>query len=244
MRRKRTFLADHDWQTIPWEKNEKTSRDRLLDTAANVPSLLEELDHFCGLPSPKGFNNLLQSLLYVDEGLTLWFETEAPISHLEDLQARGFDSATRGDFAVVEVMNIYWAMCILTYSGLQIVINLSPDLAKSSPTVGRLTNLPRSNPRQYCTQIANTAGIFFQPSAGAMFAKSTAFPIGVSLGFFMATEGLSSREAEVLLGYFTKGNQGKAMGAFIKGSVEEWGPDFPKSEEGRQSIAKGRFSAV
>lgn len=77
-----------------------------------------------------------------------------------------------------------------------------------------------------------------------MFAKSAAFAIGVCLGYLMSTEGLGSREAEMLLGHFTKGNQGKPMAAFIKGSVKKWGPEFPKSKIGSRSIAEGRFSVA
>lgn len=243
VRRKKTFLSNEEWKTVPWKKQDKTPRDRLLDTAAEVPGLLEDLDRCCNLPSSKLYGALLHTISSIDEGLNHWAETGAPMSHLRDLQDRGFDTASRGDIAVTEVMTIYWSMCILTYSALEIVVRLSPDLASSSPVIGQLATLPRTRPRQYCALIADAVGVFFQPTAGAMFAKSAAFPIGVTLGYLMSTEGLGSRDGQTLLGYFTKGSQGKAVGAFIKGTVKEWGPDFPKSKEGSLSMAEGRFAA-
>ena len=244
LRRKRTFLAEEAWKTIPWREQEKTARDRLLDVAADVPGLLQELDEFCDWRTSDRLDSLLQNLEQVGAELTHWFETEAPISHVEEIQSRGFEAATKGDIAVVEVMTVYWTMCLLTYSALYIIIHLRPDLPMSSPAIAKLMSLPRSHPRWYCTLIADTVGVFFQPHAGGMFAKSAAFPIGVSLGYFMSTEGLDSREAKLLLGYLTAGNQGKAMGAFIKGSVQEWGPNFPKTRMGSQSMAEGRYLSV
>ena len=244
IRRKRTFLAEEAWKTIPWEEQEKTARDRLLDVAVDVPGLLQELDEFCEWPTSDKLDSLLQNLKQVEAGLTHWFEVEAPISRVENLQARGFEAATKGDFAVVEVMTVHWTMCLLIYSALHIITHLRPDLTLSNPAVAELLSLPKSDPRWYCTLIADTVGVFFQPHAGGMFAKSAAFPIGVSLGYFMSTEGLGSREAKILLGYLTQGNQGKAMGAFIKGSVKEWGPNFPKNRVGSQSMAEGRFLSV
>lgn len=136
--------------------------------------------------------------------------------------SRGFDSATAGDFAVAEVMTICWSMCLLTYSSLHLAIKQCSGVAAVGAIINQLDLSSRANPRDYCTRIAETVGIFSPSLAGTMFSKSAAFPMGTALAYLISSEGLGSSDARTLLSLLSKRPQDRVMGKFIKGSVREW----------------------
>lgn len=72
MRQKRSFLSDNVWKTIPRTKYSKSSKDLLVDVAADAPSLLKATNEFVHFPNPedlrrliKIYNTLRQLLVFI-----------------------------------------------------------------------------------------------------------------------------------------------------------------------------------
>lgn len=219
-------MSEEAWKTIPWTNHTKKSKDLLLDVVVDVPELLEISDALAISPTLEGFRNLIKLYNAVDKGLTAWYGGAAPLARLEDLFQRGLETASAGDYAVVEIMTIYWTMCLLTYVALHQSLKRCSGIPGTETSMDHVDMSSRIDPRQYCKRITEVVGIFFQPSAGIMYSKSAAFPMGVAMGYLMYTDGLGSEDAKKLLELFSTSPRGNTMGKFIKGSVSEWGSDF------------------
>ncbi|KAL4989870.1 hypothetical protein BDW68DRAFT_175624 [Aspergillus falconensis] len=54
--RKRCFLADPDWRTMPWlQREKKNARDHLMDILLDLTGLFEDLDNMKSIPDPNLF---------------------------------------------------------------------------------------------------------------------------------------------------------------------------------------------
>ncbi|KAK4500992.1 hypothetical protein PRZ48_006798 [Zasmidium cellare] len=72
--RRHTFLSQPPWKTIPWSQTwiPKTSMQKLLDIAADVPGLLEDADILERMPSPHGQESLQQRVSSTLQLLCQW----------------------------------------------------------------------------------------------------------------------------------------------------------------------------
>ncbi|TEA17832.1 Beauvericin cluster-specific repressor BEA4 [Colletotrichum sidae] len=208
--RQRCFLSYPAWKTIPWTRHPKSPRDVMIDTFVDVPGLLESLDLLrdCDPGPEKEFRRtmVVEECWRMDRELTWWFENLGPKTELEDLEARGVDNPTVGDVAVASIMCLFYTACLLTYSSLRLATATKADV-----------ELPeRTDPRIYCTKIANTVGVFFAPAAGTWGMLSAPLPIGMALVYLNSTEaGFASEDKRKLASFFVKTNSGVGIGKFL-----------------------------
>ncbi|KAK0746952.1 hypothetical protein B0T18DRAFT_412839 [Schizothecium vesticola] len=214
--RKRTPLAEPAWMMIPWSKSSKTHKDKLVDIFVEIPGLLEDLDHLKQSPTEQLYRQFMTDYTRIDLELTAWLQNHAPVQHLDILQVRGYTNPTAEDLAVAQIMSLFWTMSILAHSAMLLAVPLDPF---SSP----LSHLPpHTNPRQYCTFIADIVEVFFQPDAGIFGMQAVPFPVGMALEYLTSTEGYGSDVSKKLAGYLTNRGFGVSIGSFIMSSRKEW----------------------
>ncbi|OHW99584.1 C6 zinc finger domain-containing protein [Colletotrichum incanum] len=221
MSRKRIFLSDTPWKTIPWLKSPKNAKDVLTDILVDVPALLEEIDLLTKAPQPATeiFNRFIETYRRLDRELSWWLANLSPGSQwLIDLQNRDFKSPTADEVALAQVMTLFWTACILVYSSLYIALPLCP----ASFASGIVEAPQHTNPKQYCTLVANTIEVFFEPEAGLVGMYAAPFLIGIATKYLMFTEGFDSRDCMKLIGYFQRQGGGAAIGRFLTNSLREW----------------------
>jgi hypothetical protein len=227
MLRKRTFLDTPEWKTIPWTRHPKTPKDLMIDILMEIPAVLEDLDLLrSNTHLQDGANNQLEiyrrfmeTYVRVDRQLIWWLETLAPLDQLNELQLRDYENPTVGDFVTANIMGLFWACCILTYGALHLAISCSPPSVYEYPEIDLDEH---TNPRPYCTKIADIGKIFLQSSVGIISIFSAPFPIAIALQYLMSTEGLESKDGEKLLGYLTCETYGTSLASFIGSSLREW----------------------
>jgi hypothetical protein len=213
------------WMTIPWTKQPKTPKDRLLDVLAKIPTILEDVDALANAPHFDGFISLLQLCQEVDNGLSSWLATHAPLQHYEEIRAQGFEDPTAEDLVVAEAMGLCWSGCVYTHLSIRQALKLLPHLAAGTdPVVAALEFSERTDPRTYYRLILEIAPIFFKPSARTMFSKACAFSMGVAMGSAMISEGPESELCQLLLSIFTTSDEAIKMGKFLQSTIKDFPP--------------------
>jgi hypothetical protein len=213
------------WMTIPWTKQPKTPKDRLLDVLAKVPTILEDVDTLASAPHFDGFIPLLQLCQEVDKGLSSWLAIHAPLQHYEEIRAQGFEDPTAEDLVVAEAMGLCWSGYVYTHLSIRQALKLVPHLAGGSdPVVAALEFSERTDPRTYYGLILEIAPIFFKPSAKTMFSKACAFSMGVAMGSALISEGPESELCQQLLSIFTASDEAIKMGKFLQSTIKDFPP--------------------
>ncbi|KAF6808532.1 C6 zinc finger domain protein [Colletotrichum sojae] len=211
--RRKCPLSHPVWKTVPWRTHLKSPRDVLVDVFTDIPGLLEDLDSVrdCASGDEKEAkrSRLIAECWRIDRELTWWLDNLSPQAELADLQARGAADPTACDVVVASAMGLFWATCILTYSTLRLA--LGPEAVAGAGLS------EHTNPRPYCTKIADIIDVLFHPSAGTFGVQSAPLPIGMALVYLNATdEGFNSAEKRKLRSYFGKrSNNGIGIGKFL-----------------------------
>ncbi|KAF4833503.1 hypothetical protein CGCSCA4_v013356 [Colletotrichum siamense] len=219
MSRKRSFLSNTAWKTIPWAKISKTPKDVMLDILTDVPALLEEVDILKSNPSGYNCQRFMETYQRLDRETVWWLENLSPPTDILDgLHERNYRNPTADELAVAHVMTCFWTVCILVYSSLHAVLSSTFNL----PGIEVMELAERTNPRPYCLLIADTVEVFFQPEAGTFGMHAAPFPIGMAIKYLMLTEGFSSKDCMRLIGYFSRQSGGAAMGSFLANTLFVW----------------------
>ncbi|KAF4893460.1 hypothetical protein CGCF415_v008583 [Colletotrichum fructicola] len=219
MSRKRSFLSDMAWKTVPWAKIPKTRKDVMLDILTDVPALLEEVDILKSNPSNYNCQRFMKTYQRLDREIVWWLENLSPPTDiLHDLHERKYKNPTADELAVAHVMTCFWTVCILVYSQLHAVLSSTLNL----PGIEVMELSERTNPRTYCLLIADAVEVFFQPEAGTFGMHAAPFPIGMAIKYLMLTEGFSSKDCMRLIGYFSRQSGGGAMGSFLANTLFVW----------------------
>ncbi|KAL0939526.1 uncharacterized protein CTRU02_206136 [Colletotrichum truncatum] len=220
MDRKRNFLSEDAWKTIPWTKIPKSPKDVLLDILIDLPALLEEVDLLQQAPGSGAeiSRRFMQTYQRLDREIAWWLQNLSPPRKiLDDLHERNYKNPTADDLAVAHIMTHFWAACIVVYSSLHMAL-----LLPKFTGIDSIVFTERTDPRPYCVQIADVVDIFFQPEAGTFGLHSAPFPVGMAIKYLMFTEGLTSPDCARLIGYFSRQSGGAAMGRFLMNSYPEW----------------------
>ncbi|KAF5522109.1 hypothetical protein CGCA056_v006564 [Colletotrichum aenigma] len=219
MSRKRSFLSDMAWKTVPWAKIPKTPKDVMLDILIDVPAVLEEVDILKSNPSDYNCQRFMKTYQRLDREIVWWLENLSPPTDiLHELHERKYKNPTADELAVAHVMTCFWTVCILVYSSLHAVLSSTFNL----PGIEVMEQAERTNPRQYCLLIADAVEVFFQPEAGTFGMHAAPFPIGMAIKYLMLTEGFSSKDCMRLIGYFSRQSGGAAMGSFLANTLFVW----------------------
>ena len=232
MRRKRSFLSDRAWKTIPFQRCGKSPKQHLLDIMADVPWLLEVGDYLAGDPfSTDAFAKFLLLYRYIDRALVAWHDGESPPLSTRELDELGAKTTgiTDMDIYIGELMCQYWTSCVLVYSMFAMTLSRCSAHFDVGPYVSRyaadMETAPRTDskdPRGYITRITRMLGLFLQPEAGEMAIKPAALPLGVCLSYLRATGEMDSADAVMMKELFVKNERGRTLGKFIDGTLVEW----------------------
>ncbi|KAL2831842.1 hypothetical protein BDW59DRAFT_125810 [Aspergillus cavernicola] len=175
--RKRVFLADLEWKTIPWLYHEKTPRDHLVDVLVDLTGLFEDLDLMksCQDMYEKEIarQNLIDRFLQLNQDLLTWQALYAP-----DFQPRDElpGSVPPQDLVGAHLMTTFWATAIISSGNLRGLwypgeeFDLGPDLDLDL----------------FCGNIVRTFPFFNHPSMGLFRAHIYTFPMTVAIHYICA----------------------------------------------------------
>ncbi|KAI8274513.1 hypothetical protein K4K60_009656 [Colletotrichum sp. SAR11_57] len=201
------------------------------DIFVDIPGILEDLDELrdCepGIEKEAKRSRLVNECWRIDRELTRWLDNMGPTEELKDLERRGVDNPTMCDVVITSIMTLSWTTSILAYSTLRLALGPKPDI-----------ELPeRTNPRVFCTKIANIVDVFFHPNAGTFGISSAPLPIGMALVYLNSTEeGFNSEDKRKLVSFFgMRANNGIGIGKFListqsDGIVPRGAVQYPKCD--------------
>ncbi|KAH7020906.1 uncharacterized protein B0I36DRAFT_367382 [Microdochium trichocladiopsis] len=154
--RKRTFLNDQQWRTVPWSVKPKTSRDLLIDILIQIPPILEDYDalkksppsappaegaasHTAGAIAwcKASCSSLLEECSRVEAELATWWDNHAPHASYEGLRARGFVRPTTDELVFTHFLTVYWTACVFLYNTMRMLrLMLQQDDLGATGTAG------------------------------------------------------------------------------------------------------------
>ncbi|KAJ0381864.1 hypothetical protein COL922a_013701 [Colletotrichum nupharicola] len=209
----------------------ESSKDALVDIFVDIPGILEDLDELrdceSGIEKEAKRSRLANECWRIDRELTRWLDNMGPTEELKDLERRVVDNPTMCDAVITSIMTLFWTTSILAYSTLRLALGPKPDI-----------ELPeRTNPRVFCTKIANIVDVFFHPNAGTFGISSAPLPIGMALVYLNSTEeGFNSEDKRKLVSFFgMRANNGIGIGKFListqsDGIVPRGAVQYPKCD--------------
>ncbi|KAL2854266.1 hypothetical protein BJY01DRAFT_43834 [Aspergillus pseudoustus] len=178
-RRKRLFLADAEWKTIPWLKHEKTPRDHLLDVMMDMAGLFEDTDNMKACPDPLKKEKLRQQLidgfLALKYGLLTWQTLHAPDYHPTYTADNLPDEVDPEDLTGAHLMTLFWATSIVACS------NLDSLCAPHGAEYHVEWDLD-----EFCGDIVRTLPFFCHPSMGLFRQHVAVYPTTVALHYICA----------------------------------------------------------
>lgn len=189
--RKKLFLSDTPWKTLPWAQHDKTPRDHLVDILLDIPTLFEAIDIMTSNNSPPQKENLRRQVwrgyLRLDQLLVDWHTNCAPPEAMSPWHLDGVNipqSITPDDLVGAHLMTLYWSTCILLYGFVRDVLLLpsktggSPPLP--SPGSADDASTDEKNPSTSCRNLIRTLPLFFHPDAGTFRVHLATFPMSVA----------------------------------------------------------------
>lgn len=185
--RKRTFLSETPWKTLPWSRHEKTPRDHLVDILFDIPALFEDLDTMMSDIDPiqkdRLHRRISKGYLKVDKALVDWHTNFAPSTDMSPWHLDGTkmpDTVTPSDLVAAHLMTIYWVTCIILYSLVRDVL-LSNKTANQRPSFPGDAASAEKDPNTACRNLVRTLPLFFHRDAGTFRVHLATFPISVAL---------------------------------------------------------------
>lgn len=196
LRRKKTFLAQQEWLSVPWQSMPcKTPHDVLIDLAVNIPGLLEEFDVLSsssGSRSHVGLQYLLKSFVKIKDALTSW-------DHRRRLFARPVLNAHKhreGDiYPFSQEMSwknhfffnasiVYWAVQLVTAMTITQIELFLTSLGFPRQSVHTSTTTNQQRAHQYATCIAQSVPYALMPEMGSLGISYIAFPLCLAFQHF------------------------------------------------------------
>jgi hypothetical protein len=177
--RKRLFLMDPEWKTIPWLKRDKTSRDHLIDVIMDMTALFEDTDKMKVCPDPLEKELLRQQLidgfLALKHGLRTWQTLHAPNYHPPTNSDDLPDQVSPEDLTGAHLMTLFWATSIVACSNIDALC--APDGA------GYHIEWDLD---EFCGNIVRTLPFFCHPSMGLFRQHIAVYPTTVALRYICA----------------------------------------------------------
>ena len=220
MRHKRSFLSDHVWKTLPFQKHGKSTLHHLLDAVVDVSWIMELADEIVSAPNLELFVKLVRLYKTIDANMEAWKTSHAPYLTVDELNVLGCKTSniTDMDIYVAEVMTLYWTACMILHSSLQIAIQHCRWIKEADAIIATLGLGSRNEPRTYVALIAKMVRLFFQPESGDMASKAAAFPMGMSMSYLRDNNLKKSTEYATMLSHFAQSDRGRQLGEFIMGT--------------------------
>ncbi|KAL1622150.1 hypothetical protein SLS54_005217 [Diplodia seriata] len=208
--RKKSIFSEPEWKEVPWQAIPKTPKDALLDIMIDLPTLMESLDNFIEGDHDEDTKEalrvrLIQECWDADRRLSEWVENMRLVVNL-DLNELIYVERL-GNFAAAQLVNLYWACCIMLFSVLQ-----SANMSSAKPETLPLG----TDPRIYARKIARSASYFFGPDAGIFGTHAASFPIGMALTVLLKAGKQEEEDRKLLTGIFNIPGVGVTIGKFLK----------------------------
>ena len=222
---KQCFLADPAWRTIPWTNIPKSPKDHLLDVAAQVPGLLEDLDFMTkhsDLEDHSIAHRLRRNYADIHVAFDAWEETYWPIEELEELSNRGEDEPTATDMLAAHLATCFWTGKLIAHNTMRIAYAISPTI---DPEPAWLESWAKEAQDELCANIANLIWVLLHPAAGVFWSQYSMFPVAISLLHLTTTQQLESDLANKLLDSYSGQVHREALVKFVLGVLKEW-PGF------------------
>lgn len=210
--RRRLFVSEPAWKTVPWASAPKTRRDLLLDLLLDIPGILEDYDRMTSCPDDATRaderDTLVARCWELDQGLQQWASSSPRISlhDISTVPSEPSSAASSHELSGLEMRALYWSGCLLLYSTLQLA--LGPE-TEALPE--------RTDHKLYIRNLAWVIRPLLKPQAG-MFGKHVAvFPFAMALQFGMISpelRGSPSGERDMLLESL-KGPDGEGIRGFL-----------------------------
>ncbi|SPO01764.1 uncharacterized protein DNG_04437 [Cephalotrichum gorgonifer] len=215
--RRKLFISDPEWATVPWMETPKTCKDLLLDILLEVPGLLEDYDRMSSCPDAAAKIDQRDALIakcWVLDGQMQQWEASLPDPiGLHDIPTFSPDSPTisHKQLSLVEMKALYWSGCLLLYSTLNLALCLHQD--------GTSASLPeRADHNIYIRNIAGAVQFLLDPQAGLLGQHVAVWPLAMALQFCMTLPAkpmdLQPKEIAILV-QTLQGSQGEGIKKFI-----------------------------
>lgn len=199
LRRKKTFLADAKWLTIPWRAMPcKTYHDVLVDLAVKLPDLLEEFDKIRSTSSPEthvALNNLLKACTGLKDAMTKWEHGKKQLArpilivhkHQEgDLYPFDREMSWENHIFFNSSL-VYWSVQLVVSVTISQLELLLASLGFPRSSMYTSTTLNQQHARQYATCIAQSVPYALMPDMGALGISHITFPLCLAVQHFTQT---------------------------------------------------------
>jgi hypothetical protein len=214
--RKRTFLCEEQWKTLPWAQQPKTPRDHIIDILVDVPSLLEGIDNLekCTESGERHIlkTHLLSQYRKIDECLIKWNTNFGAIRKRFQLATDIPRSLTVSELGAAHVMTLYWTTCLCVYGLVGSI--LCPD----EPLQGQKDLL------ETCRLTIQTVPIFCHPSVGIFRVQVASTPMGTAMLTLASLPPEALAEERALLNRCLLMPQCEPIRKFLKGFLENMEP--------------------
>jgi len=196
VRRKKTFLTDIEWLTIPWrDVPVKTYHDILIDHATRIPGLLEQFDNLRAKSSPDtqhSLKELLQSCCELKETMTKWEhgkkQLSRPVLIKHDPQEDDIypfqHEMSWENHLFFNASLVYWSVQLIisvTISQIELLL-VSLGFARAETFASTVTN--QQHARQFAICIAQSIPYALMPDMGALGINHITFPICLAFAHF------------------------------------------------------------
>lgn len=178
--RQRFPLNTPEWRTLPWEKEPKSSVDKIYDLIADLTEILADTDEM------RCCDDLTQrtdmrwgvwaACQRLDESLQDWAEEAGPLTKFHDSNGRLKKPSGPSDMLLAHMTVWYWTVYTILYSTLISIHDSSPSEIPSN-----------INPQPYLRNVANALPYFWSSGAGMSGANLAASPWGFCLHVAWAT---------------------------------------------------------
>lgn len=196
VRRKKTFLTNIEWRTVPWrDMPVKTYHDILVDHATRIPGLLEQFDNLRAKSSPdtqQALKELLQSCCELKDTMTKWEhgkkQLSRPVLIKHDPQEDDIypfqHEMSWENHLFFNASLVYWSVQLVmsvTISQIELLL-VSLGFARAETFASTMTNQQRA--RQFAICIAQSVPYALMPDMGALGINHITFPICLAFAHF------------------------------------------------------------
>ncbi|KAI0538102.1 hypothetical protein GGR58DRAFT_469480 [Xylaria digitata] len=227
--RQRAPLNTPEWRMIPWEKEPKSSMDKLYDMMADLSDILADTDEMrrCNHLVRKAnmHEKLLRACQCLDQSLKGWLKEAGPLTDFYDGDGILSNPTDHSDLPLAHMTLLYWTIYVILYSTLVSIYD--PPLLEIPVKI---------NPRPYLRRVADALPFFWRPGAGLCGANLAALPWGICLHVAYATPYRYPEEIALLEQFVTQQNLAGAVLPFLQSLQRDTGGPEMVSLDGREGL--------
>ncbi|CAG9996162.1 unnamed protein product [Clonostachys byssicola] len=192
--KKKIFLAQSEWLTIPWTKHAKTPRDFLIDILIGVMEVFVDIYAMQDANDEKEkqlYRDIIKGTVsYLSTALIKWLDKYAVPTIPSKMGADLPEYITTEDIANGHVMTIFWGNCCLIDQIKRMAFgeNNSPSSSPHGWGPHDDEDIDPLDPANACHHILRVVPIFLHPSAGIFRQHLMPFVLGAA-AFYLTSAG-------------------------------------------------------